>query len=168
MPRRIIDQRTAALVFPANAVPNEQLTQLARGFAPSVDAKAQLDDYNTKVLKLVPADVVAVFVLVDALIRADGSVPYWVYWMTFMVLICITYFYVHQKTALPGAPPAEKQALVSAVSFAIWVFALGGPFSYAKLHWYHPVYGAIVLPLYTLAVPLLWTSENPQISGGGS
>jgi len=35
----------------------------------------------------------------------------------------------------------------------VWLFALGGPF--ALLDWYEPAFGAIVLPLYTLIVPII-------------
>jgi hypothetical protein len=42
------------------------------------------------------------------------------------------------------------------VAFAVWVFALGGPF--AALSFYHSIYGSLVLVLYTLLIGLV----NPR------
>jgi len=38
----------------------------------------------------------------------------------------------------------------------VWVFALGGPF--ALCGWYNPVYGSILLPVFTLLVAI-WEAE---------
>jgi len=45
------------------------------------------------------------------------------------------------------------QLFISTLSVPVWLFALGGPF--ALLDWYEPAFGAIVLPLYTLIVPII-------------
>ena len=45
-----------------------------------------------------------------------------------------------------------SQLIISTVSFAVWVFALGGPFSLCS--WYDPVYGAVLLPVFTLTVAI--------------
>ena len=44
---------------------------------------------------------------------------------------------------------AEMRAAGSStVAFAIWALAIGGPFG--QYDWYSPIYGAVLLPLYTL------------------
>ena len=43
--------------------------------------------------------------------------------------------------------------LLSTLSFAFWLFAMGGPFVYMK--WYEPALGAIALPFFTLLVPII-------------
>jgi hypothetical protein len=49
-----------------------------------------------------------------------------------------------------------SQHLISVLSFAVWAFALGGPF--ALYRWYNPVYGEILLPVFTLGIAL-WEAE---------
>jgi len=49
-----------------------------------------------------------------------------------------------------------QQHVISLLSFIIWVFALGGPF--AMYSWYNPVYGEILLPVFTLGIAI-WEAE---------
>jgi len=115
------------------------------------------EEYTSKVIKLIPAEVVAVFITIDGIVRASNSrVPSGLYWGIFAALIIGTYFYVLRITQAPLLPASKGQAFVAALSFAVWVFALGGPFSYATVSWYDPIYGALLLPLYTFAVPLIY------------
>ena len=122
------------------------------------------DNYETRVLKLIPADVVAVFVAVDGAVRAStGAVPPLAYATLVAVIAVATYFYVLRQSEQAGLPPAHSQALLSAISFLVWVFAIGGPFAYGRgepflipwLQFYGPIWGTIVLPVYTLIAPML-------------
>jgi hypothetical protein len=49
-----------------------------------------------------------------------------------------------------------QQHFISLLSFIVWAFALGGPF--ALYSWYNPVYGSILLPVFTLLVAI-WEAE---------
>jgi hypothetical protein len=42
---------------------------------------------------------------------------------------------------------------ISTIAFVVWVFALGGPF--ATVSWYQPIYGALLLPIFTFFVPMI-------------
>lgn len=106
------------------------------------------DGYTTRLLKYVPAEVVALFVTLDALIRSSSDVPLPVYWGVFLVCLVGTWFYLWRVARI--RKPA--QLLISTVAFAVWVFALGGPF--ALLDWYAPIYGGLLLPIFTFAVGL--------------
>ena len=113
----------------------------------------QIDDYPTKLIKYIPAEIVAAFVVVDGILRSAPQVPTAVYWIIFLVLLIFTPLYIWRVTTEPNKPPAIAQILISTSSFFVWVFALGGPFSY--LDWYQPVYGALVLPIFTLLIPIV-------------
>jgi hypothetical protein len=115
--------------------------------------QAQIDDYPTKLIKYIPAEIVATFVVVDGILRSAPQVPTAVYWIIFFVLLILTPLYIWRVTTEPNEPPAIAQILISTCSFFVWVFALGGPFSY--LDWYQPVYGALVLPIFTLVIPIV-------------
>lgn len=71
----------------------------------------------------------------------------------FLALLALTPLYIWRATTEAGKPAAKAQIIVSTISFAVWVFALGGPF--ASLGWYIPAYGALLLPIYTIAVPAI-------------
>jgi len=109
------------------------------------------DDYQSRLLKYIPAEVIAVYLRLDSVIRsAKDQIPsqLWL-WIIFAVLLVGTPLYLWRvsKVAKKG------QLIISTIAFAVWVFALGGAFG--SQGWYHPVYGALLLPLYTFFVPVL-------------
>jgi hypothetical protein len=119
----------------------------------------QLDSFFDRVIKYVPADIVGAWVALTGLVAGAAGIPSArVLWIVFAVMTVITFAWTVKQTAVPGAPPAMTQAVISTGSFVVWVFALGGPFS--SLTWYAPVYGSILLILYTLAIGLVVPKES--------
>ncbi len=110
---------------------------------------AKPDDYKTRLLKYIPAEVVALYLTLDAILRSTDQLPLNTYWAVFIVGIVGTYLYLHRVEKVYK----NKQLLISVVAYCIWVFALGGPFVY--LEWYHPIYGGMLLPIYTFFVPII-------------
>ncbi|MBI2936716.1 MAG: hypothetical protein HYY22_00765 [Thaumarchaeota archaeon] len=111
------------------------------------------DDYLTKVVKYIPAEIVATFVTLDGVLKVDATVPTFLYWLVFITLLIFTPLYTWRATKEKNLPPAYAQIAVSTASFAIWIFALGGPFNF--IDWYKPIYGSVSLILFTLAPPLV-------------
>jgi hypothetical protein len=114
------------------------------------------DDYGTRVMKYIPAEVVTVYIAVQAVIAQAGPVDGsgTLLWIAFGFLLILTPVYLWRVTHVTKA----LQLVISTMSFAVWVFSLGGPF--ASFVWYQPLYGAVLLPLYTFAVGII-------IPGGG-
>lgn len=115
-------------------------------------AQPGLDDYASKLLKYIPAEIVAGFVAIDGIIKSVTDVPAAVGWIVFLVLLVLTPFYIWRVTTEADKSLAVAQIAVSTIAFFVWVFAVGGPFS--SLGWYMPLYGAVLLVLYTLTVPV--------------
>ena len=113
-----------------------------------------LDTYFDRVVKYVPADVVAAWLFVGTVIRSaiDGS-SVGLEWAAFGFLLIFTPFWTLKQARVKGLPPAVVQSSIAFVSFAVWVFALGEPFS--GLDWYRPLYGSLALVAFTLLVALL-------------
>jgi len=113
--------------------------------------KLKPDDYLTKIIKYIPADVVALYVTLHGIISAaKAEVPFILMsWLIFIVGVLGTVLYLWRV----GKVDDKSQLLISTGAFIVWVFALGGPFS--NLSWYHPVYGTLLLPIYTFFVPIL-------------
>lgn len=112
------------------------------------------DGYFDRLFKYIPAELVAGYIFVLGTVKqlTDPEEAKIVNWIIFAVFGVLTPLYLNrvQKVAKTG------QLIISTISFVIWVFALGGPF--ALNDWYNPVYGSILLPVFTLLVAV-WEAE---------
>jgi hypothetical protein len=120
----------------------------------------KVDDYVDRILKYIPADIVAGWLFLSGLILSieEESKKKWLLWIVFLVLIPLTILWTLKQTRASGKPPAWTQTALATGSFVVWVFAIGGPF--ATLDWYDTVYGSIVLVLYTITIGLVTPSEG--------
>jgi hypothetical protein len=115
---------------------------------------AAVDGYTDKLVKYIPADIVGAWVFASSAIKAASGVPVTtLLWIAFAVLLAITPVWIWQWTKLPGKPKAATQMTISTVAFAVWVFALGGPF--AAMSFYRPLYGSLLLVLYSLLAAMI-------------
>lgn len=117
------------------------------------ETKVEIDDYKTKLAKYIPGEIIAAYVAIDVIIKSATKFSEGVYWIVFLALLVLTPLYVWRVTTEPPKKAAIAQIVVSTIAFFVWVFALGGPF--ASLGWYVPVYGAILLVIYTAAIPVV-------------
>jgi hypothetical protein len=120
-----------------------------------------VDSFAARVVKYIPADVVAAWVTVSSLIAsppAAGAAPNaaagardsTIQWVVFVIFLVLTAFWTWRTTQAPNAPPAKTQILVSTISFAVWVFGLGGPFTSLELVRAKPAIGGVALIIWTL------------------
>ncbi len=107
------------------------------------------DDYTSRLMKYVPAEIVALFITLDTLARSSTKVPQLVHWGILIFGIVGTYLYLW-RVAKVRKP---LQLHISAIAFCVWVFAIGGPFS--SLSWYDPIYGGLLLPAYTFIIAVI-------------
>lgn len=113
----------------------------------------EVDTYTDRVIKYIPSDVVGAWVAITAAIKGNAAVGAMTEWVMFVIMLAIAGAWTLKQTHVAGQPPAVKQTAIATVAFAVWVFALGGPF--ASLGWYQPVYGSLALITYTLIVALI-------------
>ena len=120
------------------------------------------DDYMSRLLKHIPSEIVMAYIAIDGVLRTSYNPNVWserqtllrLLWIVLAILTVITPLWLWRvmRVRRPG------QLFISTLSVPVWLFALGGPF--ALLDWYEPAFGAIVLPLYTLIVPILSRSAR--------
>lgn len=117
---------------------------------PEEREKVKPDDYLNKIIKYIPSEVVALYItLYGVASAAKNGIPFGlITWLIFVVGVLGTVLYLWCIAKVND----RSQLLISTGAFVVWVFALGGPFS--NLSWYHPVYGALLLPIYTFFVPI--------------
>ncbi len=117
-----------------------------------------VDTYFDKVFKYIPADIVGAWVAVTGLISSARDIPrQTILWVAFGIGLILTAWWTWKQAALPGRRPPATQAIVSTGAFAVWVFALGGPFQHVPGR---EVYGSLLLILYTLVVALIDPREG--------
>ncbi len=115
------------------------------------------DDYLSRVLKHIPSEIVMAYVAIDGILRtsynpniaSERQTLQTLLWVTFGILTVLTPLWLLRVMCVRR----PLQLFVSTLSVPVWLFALGGPF--ALLDWYEPAFGAIVLPLYTLIIPII-------------
>ncbi|MFC1507303.1 hypothetical protein ACFLQ6_09580 [Thermoproteota archaeon] len=111
---------------------------------------AKPDNYLTKLIKYIPSEVVALYIMLNGIVISAADIPSEVIiWIVFILCLVGTPLYLWRVTKVSD----NLQLTVSTIAFIVWVFAIGGPF--INLNWYHPVYGALILPAYTFFIPII-------------
>jgi hypothetical protein len=126
-----------------------------------------IDDYFSKILKLIPADIVAAWILISGMVTLSKTNPAVNYpaliWICFFALLVIVPLYLYRITGVKGIP----QLLITMGAYVVWVFALGVPFSDLNgenflQFTYQPIYGQLLLIFYTLIVPMILPTKPPE------
>ncbi len=112
------------------------------------------DKYVDRLFKYIPAEVVAGYVFVLGVIAriSEPVQTRLLQWIMFSLFCLLTPLYLLRIQKVKKL----QQHIISLSSFIVWVFALGGPF--ALYSWYNPLYGEILLPVFTLIVAV-WEAE---------
>jgi len=109
------------------------------------------DAYFDRLFKYIPAELVAGYVFVLGVVKqlTDAGEIKLFQWALFIIFCIMTPLYLWRVQKVQKI----QQHIISLLSFVVWVFALGGPFALSG--WYNQVYGAILLPVFTLIVAIL-------------
>lgn len=119
---------------------------------PGVDAS-----YFEKLLLFIPADAIAGYLTLDGILKQSfADVTLWTYWAVFISLLVLTPLYICFKPSENSILKCSMRfrLITGTLAFAVWVFALGGPFA-VTFDWYKPVFGSLLLIITTLAIPVL-------------
>lgn len=112
---------------------------------------ATRDTYADRLFKYIPAELVAGYIFAIGMMKnltEAGEIRVF-QWGLFLIFLILTPLYLWRVQKVQKI----SQHIISAVSFVVWVFALGGPFSLYS--WYNPVHGAVLLPVFTLVVSIV-------------
>ena len=112
---------------------------------------ATRDEYFDRLFKFIPSELVAGYIFVLGVVNqlTDAGEIRIFQWLLFIVFCILTPLYLWRVQKVLKV----QQHIISLLSFVVWVFALGGPFALSE--WYNPVYGAILLPVFTLVVAII-------------
>ncbi|MDX1491734.1 MAG: hypothetical protein R3332_10625 [Pseudohongiellaceae bacterium] len=104
--------------------------------------------YSEKLVKLIPTEIIGAYIAIEGMVRSNGDVYMQVMVAASIVLLLLVPLYLTIIFRVNN----KAQIVVTMLSFLVWIFSMGGPF--ATQLWYLPVYGSVVLVLWTLIVPL--------------
>ena len=107
------------------------------------------DDYKDRLLKYIPAEVIALYITLTTMVESIPDTPGWLPWAIFAFGLGATWLYLWRV----GKVHKTLQLAISVGAFFVWAFAMGGPFELTS--WYQPYYGALLLPIYTFLVPIV-------------
>jgi hypothetical protein len=117
-------------------------------------------EYRSKLLKLIPSEIVAAYMVLQGIIPADSAK--WGLLVVSLILLILTPFYLAKFEKVTKIP----QIAASTFSFLVWVYSLGGgPFIYWGL--YKPWIASIILVLWTMIIPMFFKTE-PVPAGDNS
>jgi hypothetical protein len=118
---------------------------------------AQLRSYLDRLMKMIPGEVVALYLVGSGVIPRDESA----WWLVGWSLVCLLGLFVIRiyGTADPrnSVPPQWPSVLISAFAFVIWVYSLGGPFAAFGLH--KPFIGSLLVLGWTFFVPIFYRGD---------
>jgi hypothetical protein len=129
-------------------------TEVARAGAEA----GSYDTYISKLVKLIPAEVVAVYLtglgLIPTPLPANQMIilPAWVF-------ICLVFVFIVRTHVTKDAnnKPDWKIVGFSAIAFLIWSYSMGGP--WAAYNLYIPYLGGLLVLVWTFIAPYLY-GEN--------
>ncbi|SRR6266404_7579909 len=131
---------------------DEAETGIAVGLAPVKSSQRSKpavspDAYLNRLVKYIPSEVIATYLSLDLICRSATEM--WPGWLVlgFGCLATPLYLWKISEVRKP------VQLLVSTLAFCVWAFALGGPF--LRLSWYKPLFGALLLPMFTFGAALI-------------
>ena len=127
------------------------------GPAPAVE-----DDYVGRLVKYIPAEIIALYLGVANVIPVTDSSYHLALWIVAGVTTVITPIYMWFATrSKTGQPTLWSQIIIATLVFPVWVFAIGGPFTflpwYAGKHWI----GAIVISFATFLAAAYQPGPKP-------
>jgi hydrogenase/urease accessory protein HupE len=123
------------------------------------EATQMLDEFSDKLIKYIPADVVAFYIAVSGIIASqEDEIKPMLLWSAFWVGLIGTVLWTLRQTKMPNKPLAITQTAICTGAFVVWAIALGGPF--ALYEGYRPVFGSLLLAAYTFLVPLVNPPEG--------
>ncbi|MBG0744780.1 MAG: hypothetical protein IV298_15175 [Cylindrospermopsis raciborskii KL1] len=117
--------------------------------------KSDVDGYLNKVMKYIPSETVGVWITIKTMIEGNNDIPQsTILWGIFIFCLFLTFAYIRLLPSDSKNKPTIKQAIISVGAFIFWAIAIGGePFK--SISGYYPIYGSILMILYTAIIPLV-------------
>ena len=121
----------------------------------------QENSFLQVLLKLIPSEIIAVFVFIQ------GVLPHLLvpHLLVALLLVGITPLYLSRAAGVSS----RAQLVVSTLSLVVWIYAMGaGPLRFVRAPFYEPWHGAVALAIWTLVPPMLLTRPAQPVQSRGA
>ena len=140
---------------------------VAQGAAPAAPPQAGasgLQQYLARVLKLIPAEVVALYqgvrgVMETAAAGGDADAKVWLTWLPWAAFILVIFVRAWGTRDGTGSWRTVQWGAVAiaAVSFVVWTISLGHPIAYLEFH--KPWVGSVLLMVWPFLIPYFYKGD---------
>jgi hypothetical protein len=126
---------------------------------PSAEMVTSQDNFNSyleRLMKMIPAEVISLYLVGSGLIPKDQNVTLLIWFIVCLagVIILRAYGTSDSRSKLP---PDWIHVSISTIAFLIWVYSLGGPFAAYNL--YVPYVGSLLVLAWTFFVPIFYKGQ---------
>ena len=115
-------------------------------------------DYLGRLVKLIPTEVVGFYMVGAGILDQAGTPSKMAYlvWSVICLLLVIVVRVFGTSDAKNKVPPEMPLVVISAVSFVVWLYSLGGPFTV----WGVPnTYAWMAVLVWTFVIPYLYKPQ---------
>jgi hypothetical protein len=111
-----------------------------------------IQDYKDKLLKLIPSEIVAAYMILQGIIPEDSSrIGTLVVGIALTILTPVYLNRIHNVKR-------TVQLVLTTISFIVWLYTLGGPFRAWGI--YQAWIGSVILIIWTLIIPLFIRAQQ--------
>lgn len=121
----------------------------------SGDRAGGLAEYIDRLLRLIPSEVVGLYLVGSGVIPDDQAAAH-VLWSVFCFFAVVASRYFGTRSSTDPTPQLAT-IVISSVSFVVWLYAIGGPF--VDLGWHVGWIGSLMVLSWTFIVPLVYDGD---------
>jgi hypothetical protein len=149
-------------------------TQLQGNNSDENNKNSYVNELFTNLFKYIPVEIISAWIAIKGMIKGANPVNtenthvlttnnLFLLWSLFVIFTGLTAFYIYKQISkeITSSDKLKEddyiQIIISTIAFVVWVFATEEPFS--SLSFYQPIYGSIILILFNLIVPLIYTKK---------
>ncbi len=126
------------------------------GFAKEKSNKEELSFYFSRVLKLIPSDVIALYLFGANIIPFENK-----FVLLGWSIFCFSAVLISRILGTKNENKNSTQwvvVFISSISFIIWIYLIGGPFRDFNIH--IPYVGALAMAGWTFLIPYLYKGDT--------
>jgi hypothetical protein len=120
------------------------------------EPEAGLQDYLGRLIKLIPAEVISLYLVGKGIIEKDQN---WLLGWTIFCLLAVLVVRLY-GTAEPkeNKPPQLLAVAIACVSYMVWVYSMGDIF--AMLNFHNPKAGSLMVLGWSFVVPYFYKGDR--------
>ena len=120
-------------------------------------ADEQLRSYLDRLMKMIPGEVIALYLVGSGVIPSDENHLWLVGWSSLCLAAVGVIRIYGTADRITNRGPQWASIAISAVAFVVWLYSLGGPFIALGIH--KPFVGSLLVLAWTFFVPIVYKGD---------